>query len=142
LLATPSRAFRRGIGLLDFDVTADYDYAQGLLTGEYTIRFSATEPSMDASKVLLPLFTVKRTLALKWENGHLAYDNLNSDISPSDIARITSGSYARIYTLFRAEFDKLQKAEGVKWQWFKEFMAVVKDEGVALTAPLSGSPAP
>jgi hypothetical protein len=129
LMAAPSEAVRQGLGLLDFDVIASFDYADQVLVGNYKISFLAEQPMKFGQARSLPLFTVARHMTLKWDGQSLSYDPAGSDITPTEIARIVSGSYARIYMMFKTDFDKLQKAEGVKKEWFMKFMDVVKDEG-------------
>ncbi len=128
LAAVPSQAWRQGLGLLDFDVTGSFDYVNGVLVGNYTISFLAEQVLKSGQRRSLPLFTVSRQITLQWDGQNLTYDPVRSDITPTDVLRIVSGSYARVYTMFKMDFDKLQKAEGVKKEWFSKFMEIVNEE--------------
>ncbi len=132
LLAVPSEAYRKGLGLLDFDLTGDFQYADGFLTGNYRITFYAEQLVNGKPDKALPLFTATRQLSLNWDRDSLIFDAGHSDITPTELARVVSGSYARVYMMFRAEFDKLEKAEGIKKEWFESFLSVVREQGVVL----------
>jgi hypothetical protein len=139
LLTIPNEASRKGLGLLDFDVTSDFNYADGVLTSTYRITFSA-EQMIKGEVKALPLFTAVRYLTFHWDGKELIFDAERSNIDPSQVTRIVSGSYARVYSLFRTDFDKLAKAEGVKKQWFSDFLSVVRDEGLPVTMPEEVTP--
>lgn len=144
VLAVPIEATRKGLGLLDFDVIGSFDYANGVLTGTYKITFGA-QAAVDGQPLRsLPLFTANRRLTLFWNGAGLVFDPDRSDITPGDLTRVVTGNYARVYKMFRSDFDKLRKAEGVKKEWFAEFLSVVKEEGgevaEGLSERLSGSP--
>ncbi len=140
VLAVPNEASRRGLGLLDFDVTGTFDYANGVLTGTYKVTFGAQELVNGRPARSLPLFTANRHLTLFWNGTALVFDPDRSDITPADLTRIVTGSYARVYAMFRSDFDKLQKAEGVKKEWFAEFLSVVKEEGGSVSEVVSAPP--
>ncbi len=140
VLAVPIEASRKRLGLLDFDVTGAYDYANGVLTGTYKVTFGAQELINGLPVRSLPLFAVSRRLTLFWNGAALVYDADRSDITPADLTWIVTGSYARVYKMFRSDFDKLQKAAGVKKEWFKEFLSVVKEEGGVAEGALSAPP--
>jgi len=145
LLTVPNEASRKGIGLLDFEVASDFDYADGVLVATYRITFSAEQSSHTYGAKAMPLFTAVRSLAFRWDGKELVFDGSRSNMDPGEVVRIVSGNYARIYTMFRTEFDKLAKADGVKKQWFNDFLSVVRDEGLPVamfdpvSAPASGS---
>ena len=145
LLALPSEARRAGIGLLDFDVKASVVDGQEGLTADYTITFAAGNPDRKGVKAL-PLFTLDRRVVFKARDGQMVYDPAHSNITPAEMTKIVAGSYARIYRIFRSEFDKLERSEGVKKEWFARFLSVVRDEGLPLepgfSAPRSGSHQP
>ncbi|MBF0331071.1 MAG: hypothetical protein HQL17_03980 [Candidatus Omnitrophica bacterium] len=139
LMATPSEAFRRGLGLLDFDVTSSFDYVNGVLVGNYKISFLAEQVLHSGEKRSLPLFTISRYMTFQWDGQALTQDPTRSDINSKEVARIISGSYGHVYTMFKADFDKLQKADGIKKEWFEKFLDVVKEEGfsaeISVTLP-------
>ncbi len=135
LLTVPNEASRKGLGLLDFEVTSDFDYADGILVATYRVTFLAEQSSRGYAAKAMPLFTAVRSLTFHWNGKDLVFDAARSNIDPGEVVRIVSGSYARIYTMFRADFDKLAKADGVKKQWFSDFLSVVRDEGLPVTMP-------
>ncbi|MFH0754319.1 MAG: hypothetical protein V2A70_07120 [Candidatus Omnitrophota bacterium] len=129
LMAMPFEATRQGLGLLDFDISGSFDYVKGVLVGNFKISFLAEQKQNAAYPRALPLLTIFRQLTFVWDGKDLLYDPMHSDISVMEMAQIVSGSYARVYAIFQADFDKLQKADGIKKEWFLQFMDVVKDEG-------------
>jgi hypothetical protein len=135
LLTIPNEADRKGLGLLDFDITSSFDYANGILVGNYRITFSAEQTVKGLAAKSLPLFTAVRTLTFNWNGKELVLDASRSNIDPADVVKIVSGSYARVYTIFKTDFDKLAKADGVKKQWFSDFLSVVRDEGLPVILP-------
>ncbi len=139
LLTVPNEAMRKGLGLLDFEMKSNFEYANGVLVGTYHITFSA-EQSRGAVKEL-PLFTAVRYFTFSWDGKELVFDPLRSNIDPTEVVKVVSGNYARVYTMFRTDFDKLAKADGVKKQWFGDFLSVVRDEGLPVVIPESGAAA-
>lgn len=135
LLTIPNEASRKGLGLLDFDLASDFDYANGVMTGTYRITFFAEQAVKGAASKALPLFTAVRELVFHWDGQELVFDASRSSMAPAEVARIISGSYARVYTMFRQDFDKLAKADGVKKQWFSDFLSVVREEGLPVSMP-------
>jgi hypothetical protein len=135
LLTVPNEASRKGLGLLDFEVTSSFDYAQGVLVGNFRITFSAEQTIKGRGSKSMPLFTVARSIVFHWDGKELVFDAARSNIDPAELARIVSGSYARVYAMFRADFDKLAKADGVKKQWYGDFLSVVRDEGLPVASP-------
>ena len=133
LLTIPNDASRKGLGLLDFDITSNFDYANGVLAATYHVTFSAELKTNGLAPKSMPLFTVIRYLTFQWDGKDLVFDPTRSSIDPSDVTRIVSGSYARVYMMFRTDFDKLAKADGIKKQWFNDFLSVVREEGVVIT---------
>jgi hypothetical protein len=131
LLTVPNEAHRKGLGLLGFEVTSDFNYADGFLTAHYRIAFSAEQEGAGS----LPLFTAVRYLTFHWDGQELVFDASRSNADPSDVTRIVAGNYARVYTIFRTDFDKLAKADGVKKAWFRDFLSIVRDEGLPVTMP-------
>ena len=135
LLTIPNEAYRKGLGLLDFEVTSNFDYADGILVGTYRVTFSAEQAAQGHASRAMPLFTAVRSLMFRWDGNELVFDASRSNMDPGEVVRIVSGSYARIYTMFRTDFDKLAKADGVKKQWFNDFLSVVRDEGMPVVLP-------
>ncbi len=135
VLTIPNEAHRTGLGLLDFEITSNYNYANGILTADYRITFSAEQLGDGYAVKSLPLFTALRYLKFNWNGKDLVLDTAASNIDPTEISKIVSGSYARVYTMFRTDFDKLAKADGIKKEWFSKFLSVVREEGVAVTMP-------
>jgi hypothetical protein len=139
LTAVVSEASRKGLGLLDFEVTSAFEHSRQGLTGNYRITFMAERRGDGRPGDGQALFTVTRRVTFTLEGRELVYDAARSSITPTDLARITSGSYARVYAMFRDEFDKLSKADAFRKAWFAEFMTIVQEEGVPVSGPLPGS---
>jgi hypothetical protein len=135
LFTAPNEASRKGLGLLNFEVTSKFDYDDGILVGTYHITFSAEEIAQGYALKAMPLFTAVRSLTFRWDGKELVFDGSRSNIDPNEVVRIVSGNYAHIYTMFRTDFDKLAKADGVKKQWFNDFLSVVRDEGLSVAMP-------
>ncbi|MBU1864113.1 MAG: hypothetical protein KKH94_10655 [Candidatus Omnitrophica bacterium] len=134
LLDIPTEGWVHGWGMAfsrDFKSTGTYTPEQ--LTVEYTIDISANTFYTLKRKDLpeeFPLFTAKRTVVFKRDDGNFILDEANSHLNRKDLTDLFMGGAKEYYSMFQKEFDGLEQKNAMLQNWHTVFINEILEEGI------------